>query len=283
MEPSEETSKCPEGADLGPLPIAVMPEEIENEKSHGSSEEGRGSGGRTASDQAPGDAPAMDKAEQSMMFTVEESPLQERVKKVEGRTETNKRRSMKVLHSDDSPPSIDKRPPDDDETSSLASTDNHYQQQHHQQEDVEDDLEEQTVFKGLTYLGSSTVDAPMSPSEANNKMITFKEQHAQAIPVNLSIPQTNGGKMVMLDPLSNTPLAVFYIKTVLLCVRGQDLEVSDCMCINVRHRKSQTFHCHVFLVHSEETVRRKVLCEVYVCVCVCMCVCVCVYMCLSVE
>ena len=79
---------------------------------------------------------------------------------------------MKVLHSDDSPPSIDKRPPDEDETSSLASTDNHYQQQH--QEDVEDDLEEHTVFNGLTYLGSSTVDAPMSPSEANNKMTTFK-------------------------------------------------------------------------------------------------------------
>ena len=261
MEPSEETSKCPEGADLGPLPIAVMPEEIENEKSHGSSKEGSVSGGPTASHQA----------EQSMMLTVEESPLQERAKKVEGRTETNKHRSMKVLHSDDSPPSIDKRPPDEDETSSLASTDNHYQQQH--QEDVEDDLEEHTVFNGLTYLGSSTVDAPMSPSEANNKMTTFKEQHAQAIPVNLSIPQTNAGKMVMLDPHSNTPLAVFYIKTVLLCVRGQDLGVSDCMCINVRHRKSQTFHCHVFLVHSEETVRGR--CSVK-CVGVCVCLCVCV-------
>lgn len=250
MEPHDETNRLAEDADLGPLPIAVMPEEVGTGNSNGSREETDVNEGPTADRQAPSDAPpSVNETRQSTVQCAEQGPLQGR-EDVEEETEQRGHQTTEV--SDGTSPSVDKQPPEEDETSSLASTD---QQHQHQQQGPEEE-EESTVFSGLTYLGSSTVDAPMSPAEANNKMMTFKEQHAQPIPVNLSVPQTNAGKMVMLDPLNNTPLAVFYIKTVLLCVRGQDMVVSDCMCINVRHRKSQSFHCHVFLVNSEELVRK---------------------------
>ena len=264
MEPHDDASKLAEVADLGPLPIAVVLEETGNENGSGSGKETLVTGAPTASQQTPDDAPpSVDETQQSKVQFVEQGPLQEEPV-TGGKTERSRYRSMEILHSDDTPPSMEKYPRDGDKDSSLAPTD------HHQRQQPDEALEECTVFNGLTYLGSSTVDAPMSPSEANNKMITFKEQHAQAIPVNLSIPQTNAGKIVMLDPLNNTPLAEFNIKTVLLCVRGQDLDVSDCMCINVRHRKSQSFHCHVFLVNTEDLVRGI---SALWCVCVCVCVC----------
>ena len=118
-----------------------------------------------------------------------------------------------------------------------------------------DDIPEiQHIFSGLTYLGSSAVDAPMSASEANSKMSTFKEQYAQAIPVNLSIPQTNSGRVIMLDPVTDQSLAVYHVKTVLLCVRGQELDIINCFCFNVKNRKTSTFHCHVFMCNTEELV-----------------------------
>ena len=120
-------------------------------------------------------------------------------------------------------------------------------------------MEMHHVFGGLTYLGSSVVDAPMSASEANNKMATFKEHHGQAIMVKLAIPQTNAGTILMVDPGTDQPLASFTIRTVLLCVRGQELEIADCICFNVKNRKSSFFLCHVFLAATEELVRLLVM------------------------
>ena len=51
------------------------------------------------------------------------------------------------------------------------------------------------LFDGVHYLGSSTVDAPVSENEANRKMTILKEQAAQSIPVTLSIPTNNTGQI----------------------------------------------------------------------------------------
>ena len=49
------------------------------------------------------------------------------------------------------------------------------------------------LFEAVHYLGSSTVDAPVSENEANRKMTILKEQAAQSIPVTLSIPDNKTG------------------------------------------------------------------------------------------
>ena len=63
------------------------------------------------------------------------------------------------------------------------------------------------LFEGVHYLGSSTVDAPVSENEANRKMTILKEQAAQSIPVTLSIPDNNTGI-----------LHTFYTCTYMACI-----------------------------------------------------------------
>ena len=107
--------------------------------------------------------------------------------------------------------------------------------------------EKGTDFTGINYLGSSTVDAPVSETEANRKMLVLKTQAGQSIPIILSVPYHNGGSIVLRDPQSNQTMVAFLVRHVLFCARGHVAsDLSDCFAINVLHKRSGVYNCHVF-------------------------------------
>lgn len=112
------------------------------------------------------------------------------------------------------------------------------------------------LFSGVIYLGSSSVDAPISETEANRKMFILKQQAAttEPIPVVLSIPTTNEGTVYLKDPESDQPLTTFPVKMILFCARGSTENLFDCFCLNVRHKRSGIYHCHVFRCEILEAV-----------------------------
>ena len=110
------------------------------------------------------------------------------------------------------------------------------------------------LFAGITYLGSSTVDAPISEKEANRKMYTLKYQAMEPMPVILSIPTSNDGSIHLRDPTSDQPLAIFPVKQILFCARGKTDGMEDSFCFNVRHKRSGIYHCHVFQCEILEAV-----------------------------
>jgi hypothetical protein len=114
-----------------------------------------------------------------------------------------------------------------------------------------------TSFTGINYLGSSTVDAPVSETEANRKMEILRTQSAQAIPIILTIPEDNSGSIVLKDPSSDQVLVAFFIRHVLFCARGQvDSDLQDCIAINVLHKRSGFYHCHIFRCDFPETCQK---------------------------
>ena len=112
------------------------------------------------------------------------------------------------------------------------------------------------LFSGVFYLGSSTVDAPISETEANRKMNILHEQAltSHPMPVILSVPVTNDGSVLLKDPKTDQPLTTFLVKMILFCARGNDESLHDCFCLNVRHKRSGTYHCHVFQCEIMEAV-----------------------------
>ena len=112
------------------------------------------------------------------------------------------------------------------------------------------------LFSGVTYLGSSSVDAPISETEANRKMIILKQQASasEPIPIVLSIPTSNDGTVYLKDPETDHPLTTFPVKMILFCARGNMEDYFDCFCLNVRHKRSGIYHCHVFRCEIIEAV-----------------------------
>ena len=116
-------------------------------------------------------------------------------------------------------------------------------------------VKEGILFSGIHYLGSSTVDAPVSETEANRKMTVLKSQAGEPIPIILSIPEDNDGSIVLKDPDSNQALVAFFVRHVLFCARGQqDTDLSDCLAINVLHKRSGVYHCHIFRCELPDAV-----------------------------
>ena len=121
---------------------------------------------------------------------------------------------------------------------------------------LEDQPSMSILFSGIAYLGSSSVDAPVSEPEANRKMYILKQQaeSTEPIPVTLAIPSNNEGTVVVRDPETDQPLATFRVKMILFCARGNAEALMDCFCLNVRHKRSGMYHCHVFRCGIPEAV-----------------------------
>ena len=112
------------------------------------------------------------------------------------------------------------------------------------------------LFDGVTYLGCSSVDAPVSEVEANKKMYTLRAQAESSEPMHviLSIPMSNDGNVILKDPESEQPLSVFPVKTILFCARGNAEQLLDCFCLNIKHRKGGIYRCHAFRCEIPEAV-----------------------------
>ena len=133
---------------------------------------------------------------------------------------------------------------------------------------LEQQYEPSIIYRGVTYLGSTTVNAPISEIEANRKIAILKSHcdATQAIPINLVVPTMFTGRVILKDPEQGQPLAVFQVKTILFCVRGKGPDMLDCFAFNVKHKTSGIFHCHVFQCETAQEVSR---CTHVLSVCMC--------------
>ncbi|XP_031560886.1 rab GTPase-activating protein 1-like isoform X2 [Actinia tenebrosa] len=112
----------------------------------------------------------------------------------------------------------------------------------------EEGIDEDAVeFTKVTYLGSSTVDAPVSEIELKRTMTILREQSQVTIDVILVIGSTSEGKIRLMDPETKTDIATYKVQKILFCGRGDvDSEERDCFAFNTVHGEPDIFHCHVF-------------------------------------
>jgi len=118
----------------------------------------------------------------------------------------------------------------------------------------DDESDENAVlFDGVTYLGSSTVNAPVSEIELKRTMSILREQTNVTIDVLLYVGSTADGMIRLMDPLTRADIATYRIQRILFCGRG-DAEGSenDCFAFNTVHGHSEIFHCHVFRCEDPE-------------------------------
>lgn len=139
--------------------------------------------------------------------------------------------------------------------SSLASFDESLQNRagtHPGLSDEESD-ENAILFDGVTYLGSSTVNAPVSEIELKRTMSILREQTEVTIDVLLHVGSTADKLIRLKDPESRSDIATYRIQRILFCGRG-DAEGSerDCFAFNTVHGDSDIFHCHVFRCKDPE-------------------------------
>ena len=111
------------------------------------------------------------------------------------------------------------------------------------------------LFDGITYLGSSTVNAPVSEIELKRTMSILREQTEVTIDVLLYVGSTSESMIRLKDPETESDIATYRIQRILFCGRG-DAEGNerDCFAFNTVHGDSDIFHCHVFRCKDPEKV-----------------------------
>jgi hypothetical protein len=104
-----------------------------------------------------------------------------------------------------------------------------------------------TFFSSITYLGSSTVNAPVSDTELKRTMALLKQQSRVAIDIVLSVSASFSGAIKLLDPQNRMVIATYELQKTLFCGRGDDGGgEEDCFAFNTCHGSADVFHCHVF-------------------------------------
>ncbi|KAG8447870.1 hypothetical protein GDO86_015108, partial [Hymenochirus boettgeri] len=117
--------------------------------------------------------------------------------------------------------------------------------------------EDSVVFSKLTYLGCASVNAPRSEVEALRMMSILRGQCQNSLDVTLSVPNVSEGTVRLLDPQTNTEIAMYPIYKILFCVRGHDgTTESDCFAFTESHYNAELFRIHVFRCEIQEAVSR---------------------------
>ena len=112
------------------------------------------------------------------------------------------------------------------------------------------------LFDGITYLGSSTVNAPVSEIELKRTMSILREQTEVTIDVLLYVGSTSESMIRLKEPGSQADIATYRIQRILFCGRGDaEGKERDCFAFNTDHGDSDIFHCHVFKCEDPEKVR----------------------------
>jgi hypothetical protein len=104
-----------------------------------------------------------------------------------------------------------------------------------------------TLFSSITYLGSSTVNAPVSDTELKRTMAILKQQSRVAMNIILSVGSSFKAEVKLLDPENRTVIATYQLQKILFCGRGDDDgNEADCFAFNICHSRNDIFLCHVF-------------------------------------
>lgn len=104
-----------------------------------------------------------------------------------------------------------------------------------------------TLFHEITYLGSTSVNAPVSDIELKRTMAILKQQSTVAMDIVLSVSALFDGVVKFFDPKNQTVIATYHMQKILFCGRGDENGTEeDCFAFNICHGSSDVFHCHVF-------------------------------------
>ena len=118
-----------------------------------------------------------------------------------------------------------------------------------------------TLFSSITYLGSSTVNAPVSDTELKRTMAILRQQSRVAVDIILSVGGSFNGEVKLLDPQNRMVIATYELQKILFCGRGDDeSDEQDCFAFNTSHGNSDIFHCHVFRCLESGAVSDAVRC-----------------------
>lgn len=112
------------------------------------------------------------------------------------------------------------------------------------------------LFDGITYLGSSTVNAPVSEIELKRTMSILREQTEVTIDVLLYVGSTSESMIRLKEPGTQADIATYRIQRILFCGRGDaEGKERDCFAFNTVHGDSDIFHCHVFRCEDPDKVK----------------------------
>ncbi|CAK9821815.1 Rab GTPase-activating protein 1 [Anthophora retusa] len=126
--------------------------------------------------------------------------------------------------------------------------------------------EECTIFNGVTYLGSATINAPKSECEIQRNMnILNAEQSLNlGIKVSVSVPSSSQGSVVLYDTATQQPIAHYEVQRILFYARGESTgPCAACFAFTWSHGdtlESAIYQCHVFRCDIPEAVGQVSTC-----------------------
>ncbi|XP_051154035.1 rab GTPase-activating protein 1-like [Leptopilina boulardi] len=128
---------------------------------------------------------------------------------------------------------------------------------------LSDVQQECTIFNGVTYHGSTAINAPKSECEIQRNMkILNAEQSLNKVSV--SVPSSSQGCVVLYDAESQQPIAQYEVHRILFYARGEcSGPCAACFAFTWSHGdtlESAIFQCHVFRCDIPEAVGQVSAC-----------------------
>lgn len=117
------------------------------------------------------------------------------------------------------------------------------------------------LFHGITYLGASNINAPVSDLELKRAISILRDHKEGTISVILSVSLSPTGSIRLLDPVSRAEIAKYDIDNICFWGKGEsETEEKDCLAFNIKQGKEEViYHCHVFQCAEEDDVSHNIL------------------------
>ena len=112
------------------------------------------------------------------------------------------------------------------------------------------------LFHHIVYLGSATVNAPVSELELRKAMSILRDNSEKNIKVILGVSLQPNGNIRLIDPENRTDIASYNIGNIVFWGKGDpENEEKDCLAFNVSHGTEDiSYLCHVFKCEEEDQV-----------------------------
>ena len=110
------------------------------------------------------------------------------------------------------------------------------------------------MFHGLTYLGSTKIDTPMSELQLKKSISILRDHTEGCIDIILSVSVNPAGTISLIDPESRTDIATYEIKNICFWGKGKSDSIEkDCLAFNIGQGKEDiTYQCHVFKCNEDD-------------------------------
>ncbi|XP_033321979.2 GTPase activating protein and centrosome-associated isoform X1 [Megalopta genalis] len=127
-------------------------------------------------------------------------------------------------------------------------------------------LQECTIFNGVTYLGSTTINAPKMECEIQRNMNVLNAEQTLnlGIKVSVSVPSSSQGSVGLYDAATQQPIAHYEVQRILFYARGESSgPCAACFAFTWSHGdtlESAIYQCHVFRCDIPEAVGQVSAC-----------------------